>query len=132
MAERWGGRQLTHRFGSYPQAVPRLAMPRERWRAIAGSVLATSRTMRVLAMATAWGWAGTSSGAMRRGVWMVRTKLREMVKTKSARLVYMLVREVVEHVRGDFRTLFGRMSSLAAGFRGSGFRDGGTKVRRWR
>ena len=23
--------------------------------------------------------------------------------------------EVVEHVRGDFRTLFGRMSSLAAG-----------------
>ena len=47
VAERRGGRQLTHRFDRYPQAVPRLAMPRERWRAIAESVLATSRTMRV-------------------------------------------------------------------------------------
>src|SRR6476469_9808172 len=34
-------------------------------------------------MATAYGWAGTSSGRMRTGFWQLRTKSRVTVKTKS-------------------------------------------------
>ena len=34
-------------------------------------------------MATAYGWAGTSSGKMRTGFWQLRTKSRVTVKTKS-------------------------------------------------
>ena len=51
-----------------------------------GARLATS-------IATLYGCAGTSSGAISSGVWMERTKSRDTVKTKSARLVYMLVRK---------------------------------------
>ena len=36
---------------------------------------------------------GASSGAINSGVWMERTKSRDTVNTKSARLVYMLVRK---------------------------------------
>src|SRR5947208_9791519 len=51
-----------------------------------GARLATS-------IATLYGCAGTSSGATSSGVWMERTKSRDTVNTKSARLVYMLVRK---------------------------------------
>src|SRR5262245_3846937 len=51
-----------------------------------GARLATS-------MATLYGCAGTSSGAISSGVWIVRTKSRDTVNTKSACLVYMLVRK---------------------------------------
>src|SRR4026208_939979 len=36
-----------------------------------------------LSMATAYGWAGESSGRTRIGVWQLRTKSRVTVKTKS-------------------------------------------------
>src|SRR2546425_12552774 len=51
-----------------------------------GARLATS-------MATLYGCAGTSSGAISSGVRMERTKSRDTVNTKSARFVYMLVRK---------------------------------------
>src|SRR5881394_2842233 len=44
-------------------------------------------------IATLCGCAGTSSGATSSGVLMERTKSRDTVNTKSARLVYMLVRK---------------------------------------
>src|SRR4030095_13972887 len=51
-----------------------------------GARLATS-------IATLYGCAGTSSGAINSGVLIERTKSRDTVNTKSARLVYMLVRK---------------------------------------
>src|SRR2546430_7650853 len=44
-------------------------------------------------IATLYGCAGTSSGAISSGVRMERTKSRDTVNTKSARFVYMLVRK---------------------------------------
>ena len=51
-----------------------------------GARLATS-------IAASYGCAGTLSGAIRSGVRIDLTKSRETVKTKSARLVYILVRK---------------------------------------
>ncbi len=44
-------------------------------------------------MATAKGWAGTSSGSTSTGVWQVRTKSRVTVNTKSALVAVHLVQE---------------------------------------
>src|SRR5207244_5980053 len=45
-------------------------------------------------MATAYGCAGISSGRISTGVWHVRTKSRVTVKTKSALVRYILVRNL--------------------------------------
>src|SRR5712671_6526528 len=47
-----------------------------------------------LSMATAYGWAGTSSGRTRIGVWQPRTKSRVTVKTKSGSVSNILVTNV--------------------------------------
>src|SRR5579864_6480574 len=44
-----------------------------------------------LSMATAYGWAGVSSGRTRTGVWQPRTKSRVTVKTKSGSVSNILV-----------------------------------------
>src|SRR5262245_64416879 len=45
-------------------------------------------------IATAYGCAGISSGRIKTGVWQLRTKSRVTVKTKSALVRYILVRDL--------------------------------------
>src|SRR6266496_258038 len=51
-------------------------------------------------MATAYGWAGTSSGRIRTGFWQLRTKSRVTVKTKSGSVsnIFVTNRSVVGSV----------------------------------
>ena len=120
MAERWGGRQLTHRFDRYPLGC---AATCDATRAVAGyrgECAGYVPHYEGLGHGDGVGVGRDVFGGYEEGRLDGAHEVAGDGEDEVGAVGVHAGEEVAEHVRGDFRTLFGRMSSLAAGSAAAG------------